>query len=118
MKGKILLINATFMAAVENKVALPGTRTLKSGQFICRRRMMSVAAPRLSYITYMSYMKLLCDKLRPDHLWRTSVVRLGQEMEKEVLQHNNASNNPDVEATCMYGGFKLLKWKLLCIKMD
>lgn len=27
MKGKIALINATFMAAVENKVALPGTKT-------------------------------------------------------------------------------------------
>lgn len=87
VKGMILLINATFMAAVENKAALPGTRTLKSGQFSRRRRMMSIAA-------------------------------LGREVEKEVLQHNNTSNNPDFEATCTYGGFKLLKWKLLCIKMD
>lgn len=41
------------------------------------------------------------------------MVRLGREMEKELLQHNNASSNPDFEATCKYGGFKLLKWELL-----
>lgn len=101
--------------AEENKAAHPGTKTPKSGQFSRRRRTMSNAAPGFSSISTTA--KSTTDSSRSADRSPIIINTSVREMEQEVLQHNNASNNPDFEATCKYGGFKLLKWKL-CVQVD
>lgn len=82
---------------------------------------MSVAAPRFSYISTTA--KSTTNSSRSSD--RSPIIYgvlacyvWAGKWKKEVLQHNNAGNDPDFEATCTYGGFKMLKWKLLCVQMD